>query len=169
MQFQVPQFIEIEDKIIGPLTIKQFMYVAIGFGISFAAYFFLNLFLFFVVVIFVNSITLSLAFAKVNGIPLPKIAASAIGYFWKPKFYLWKKVQASPTRVEKGGQMKVEEKKNSLGDIWQKLLTSKTPIPTREKTNRPAIFNQFQSHQEEYEVFRKITGEKEIARRIDYK
>jgi len=168
MQFQVPQFIETEDKIIGPLTLKQFMYVAIGFGISFASYFFLNLFLFIALALFVNVITLSLAFVKINGIPLPQIATSAIGYFWKPKFYLWKKVQA-PIKVEKAGQMKIEEKKNSLGDIWQKLLTSKTPIPTREKTNRPAIFNQFQSHQEEYEVFRKITGEKEVARRIDYK
>src|SRR3989338_737591 len=27
MQFQVPQFIEVEDKIFGPLTLKQFFYV----------------------------------------------------------------------------------------------------------------------------------------------
>src|SRR3990172_12458701 len=32
MQFQVPQFIEIEDKIFGPLTFKQFIYVAGGAG-----------------------------------------------------------------------------------------------------------------------------------------
>ena len=169
MQFQVPQFIETEDKIIGPLTIKQFMYIAIGFGISFASYFFLKLFLFIVIAIFVNTITLCLAFGKVNGIPLPSVAASAIGYFWKPKFYLWKKTQEPIVKTEKKEGMKPEEKKNSLNDIWQKLLTSKAPIPTREKTNRPAIFNQFQSHQEEYEVFRKITGEKEVARRVDYK
>ncbi len=169
MQFQVPQFIETEDKIIGPLTIKQFMYIAIGFGISFASYFFLSLWLFIIVAMIINTITLSLAFAKVNGMPLPTIAASAIGFFWKPKFYLWKKAQMTPAKTEKRVGIKTEEKKNSLGDIWQKLLTSKTPIPTREKTNRPAIFNQFQSHQEEYEVFRKITGEKEVARRVDYK
>lgn len=169
MQFQVPQFIETEDKIIGPLTLKQFMYVAIGFGLSFASYFIFSLWLFILLAAFVNSITLSLAFAKINGIPLPTIAASALSYFWKPKFYLWKKTQAKPIKTEKKEGVQIEEKKSHLGDIWQKLLTSKTPIPTREKTSRPAIFSQFKSHQEEYEVFRKITGEKEVARRVDYK
>ena len=27
MQYQVPQFIEVEDKIFGPLTFKQFLYI----------------------------------------------------------------------------------------------------------------------------------------------
>ncbi|MFM2424198.1 MAG: hypothetical protein RLZZ70_589, partial [Candidatus Parcubacteria bacterium] len=35
MQFEVPQFIEIEDKIFGPLTWKQFLYV--GGGLSMTA------------------------------------------------------------------------------------------------------------------------------------
>jgi hypothetical protein len=28
MQFRVPQFIDIEDKLFGPLTFKQFIYLA---------------------------------------------------------------------------------------------------------------------------------------------
>ena len=32
-QYQVPQFIEIEDKIFGPLTLKQFIYLAGGGGL----------------------------------------------------------------------------------------------------------------------------------------
>ena len=28
MEYQVPQFIEVEDKIVGPLTLKQFIYIA---------------------------------------------------------------------------------------------------------------------------------------------
>ena len=35
MQFQVPQFIEIEDKIIGPFTVKQFIYLVGGAGMDF--------------------------------------------------------------------------------------------------------------------------------------
>ncbi|TSC80302.1 MAG: hypothetical protein G01um101429_152 [Parcubacteria group bacterium Gr01-1014_29] len=31
-QFQVPQFIEVEDKIFGPLTTKQFFYLLGGGG-----------------------------------------------------------------------------------------------------------------------------------------
>ena len=30
MQYQVPQFIEVEDKIFGPLTFKQLVYVVGG-------------------------------------------------------------------------------------------------------------------------------------------
>ena len=33
MQFQVPQFIETEDKIVGPFTLRQFIYVA-GAGLG---------------------------------------------------------------------------------------------------------------------------------------
>jgi hypothetical protein len=33
MHYQVPQFIEIEDKIFGPLTLKQFIYLAGGVGL----------------------------------------------------------------------------------------------------------------------------------------
>jgi hypothetical protein len=170
MQFQVPQFIETEDKIVGPLTLKQFVYVAIGAGISFFLFFYFNLWLWAFSVVLINTATISLAFIKINGIPLPKIATAAIGYFWKPKFYLWKKTNIPAPKIEKrAAAMEEEAKVNPLNDIWQKLLTSKAPIPTREKTTRPALFDQFKSHQEKYEVFRKITGEKEMARRIDYK
>jgi PrgI family protein len=170
MQFQVPQFIETEDKIIGPFTLQQFVYIATGAGLTFFLFFFLNLWLWGFLVIPINAITISLAIGKINGIPLPKIVASGINYFWQPKFYLWKKTKTKSPEIQKGKKIKeIAEPKKPLGDIWQRLLTSKTPIPKREKTTHPAIFNQSKSHQEQYEVFRKITGEKEIARRIDYK
>ena len=38
MRFQVPQFIEVEDKIFGPMTLKQFIYMAGGAGLSFLIY-----------------------------------------------------------------------------------------------------------------------------------
>ena len=38
MQFKVPQFLEIEDKIFGPFTFKQFVYVAGGAGAAFIAW-----------------------------------------------------------------------------------------------------------------------------------
>ena len=34
MQFQVPQFIEVEDKIFGPLTLKEFLYLGGGIGMA---------------------------------------------------------------------------------------------------------------------------------------
>ena len=43
MQFNVPQFIDIEDKIIGPLTLKQFLFLVAGAGLLFVLWLFLNL------------------------------------------------------------------------------------------------------------------------------
>jgi len=39
MQYQVPQFIEVEDRIIGPLTLKQFLYLAFAGAILFVLWF----------------------------------------------------------------------------------------------------------------------------------
>ena len=38
MQFQVPQFIEVEDKIFGPLTFRQAVYLVGGAGLSYVIY-----------------------------------------------------------------------------------------------------------------------------------
>ena len=70
MRFQVPQFIEIEDKIFGPLTLKQFIYLAGGGGISFVIYSiipYIIVALFFIVPVMIFSV--ALAFYKINGKP----------------------------------------------------------------------------------------------------
>ena len=38
MQFHIPQYIDIEDKLFGPLTLKQAVYVAGGLGGAYLAY-----------------------------------------------------------------------------------------------------------------------------------
>ena len=38
MQFKVPQFLDIEDKIFGPFTFKEFVYLAGGAGLCFILY-----------------------------------------------------------------------------------------------------------------------------------
>ena len=48
MRFEVPQFIEIEDKIIGPLTWKQFIYLAGGVGALLILYYLIDSFTIFV-------------------------------------------------------------------------------------------------------------------------
>jgi len=45
MQFNVPQFIETEDKLIGPFTLKQFLYLAAGGALLVFAWYFLRLWL----------------------------------------------------------------------------------------------------------------------------
>ena len=90
MRYQVPQFIEVEDKIFGPLTFKQFIYLAGAGGICLI--FFTLLPLYFAVLCMLPFIALgfALAFYKVNGRPFIVAVEHAVGYFFGHKLYLWK-------------------------------------------------------------------------------
>ena len=101
MKFQVPQFIEIEDKIFGPLTLKQFIYLAGGGGISFVIYSiipYLVVALFFIIPVMLFSV--ALAFYKVNGKPFIFILESAVKYTLSNKLYLWQKREKAITKKE---------------------------------------------------------------------
>jgi hypothetical protein len=100
MRFQVPQFIEVEDKIFGPLTIKQFIYIAGGGGLSFILFRFLPLPIAILLIIIVLGFSLALAFYKVNDKPLIYVVQSAFGYFFSDKLYLWKKKDKSPEKAK---------------------------------------------------------------------
>ncbi len=98
MRFEVPQFIEVEDKIFGPLTFKQFIYLAGGVG--FAVILYLTLPFFFVIVLGgpVLALSAALAFYKINNRPFILTLQSAFNYFFKNKLYLWKK---EPKKIKK--------------------------------------------------------------------
>ncbi|OJI08144.1 MAG: hypothetical protein COX02_02350 [Candidatus Vogelbacteria bacterium CG22_combo_CG10-13_8_21_14_all_37_9] len=91
MNFQVPQFIEVEDKIIGPLTFKQFIYLAGGAGLAFLIYSQLGLYLGAVPIIVVGAFSFALAFYKINNRPFIYTLQSALKYYLSSKLYLWKK------------------------------------------------------------------------------
>lgn len=94
MRFQVPQFIEVEDKIFGPLTIKQFIYLTGGGGLSFVIYAFLDSFkLSILPILIVISISVALAFFKVNNKPFVHLLESAFKFYLNGKLYIWKKEQ----------------------------------------------------------------------------
>lgn len=96
MRYQVPQFIEIEDKIFGPLTIKQFIYLAGGAAVSYLIYYALEkisvpFFLIVILILPVAGFAVALAFYKPNGKPFISVVESAIKYYMGGKLYLWKK------------------------------------------------------------------------------
>ena len=64
MRFQVPQYIEIEDKIFGPLTFKQFIYVAGGVGLCVIFFIFLPKFLAIIISVPIFTFAAALAFYK---------------------------------------------------------------------------------------------------------
>jgi hypothetical protein len=91
MQFNVPQFIDIEDKLIGPLSLKQFLFVAAGGGVLFILWFYLKLFAFIIIAIPIIVFCLSLAFYKINGQPFGIFLINGLKFVFKPKLYLWRK------------------------------------------------------------------------------
>lgn len=96
MRFQVPQFIGVEDKLFGPLTLKQFIYLAGGAGMAFVLYDFLNFYLALLFIVPVAVLALALAFYKVNDKPFINILEAALKYFFTEKLYLWKKTERAP-------------------------------------------------------------------------
>ena len=90
MRYQVPQFIDVEDKIFGPLTMKQFVYIAGGVGLSFAFWRFLPLIIAILFIIPVVTFSVALAFYRPNNRPLINTLEYAFNYLLHNKLYLWK-------------------------------------------------------------------------------
>lgn len=91
MKFQVPQFIEVESKIFGPFTFKQFIYLAGGGGMVFIAYSFLPIFIALPIIALIGTLSLALAFYKVNKRPFINVLESFFKYQIGNKLYIWKK------------------------------------------------------------------------------
>ncbi len=97
MQFQVPQFIEIEDKIFGPLTLKQFIYLAGGIGACVVCYIYIPIKIIAIVIILPIAVfSLALAFYRINGKAFVDIVESAFYYYFGGKLYIWKKAEKKP-------------------------------------------------------------------------
>ncbi|MDP3729406.1 MAG: PrgI family protein [bacterium] len=172
MNFQVPQFIETEDKIVGPLTIKQFLYVAAAGALSFILFFLLELWLWVLVTLILIAISLSLAFIKINGRSLITVAFSAFNYYWKPRFYLWKTDGEAQAVQREENQKRLEllnQTKSKLDSLWNQLKTNKQPVAEREITIEPSLTDRTRNSKERFEMMRKINGEQEAERRIDYR
>lgn len=90
MQFKVPQFIDVEDKLFGPLTFKQFAYLAGGAGIIFVAYKMLPIYFAVPVILIFASLSLLLTFYKINGQNFIYYLQASIIYASKSKLYIWK-------------------------------------------------------------------------------
>jgi hypothetical protein len=91
MQFKVPQFLDIEDKIFGPFTFRQFAYLAGGGGFCFVLYKALPFYISFIPILIIAGLALALAFYKVNNKPFIFVVESGIKYLLTDKLYIWKR------------------------------------------------------------------------------
>jgi hypothetical protein len=105
MQFQVPQFTDVEDKIFGPLTLKQFVYVAGGVGFGFVLWNYLPALIALPLALGVVGFAAALAFIKINKKPLVVTLEAAFMYFIHSKLYLW-----NANRARKKGGDKNDDK-----------------------------------------------------------
>ena len=120
MQFHVPQFIDVEDKIFGPFSAKQFAYMGGAAGVFFM---FFSLTGSFILGLLISSpvvaLGLALAFYKVNNRPFVHIAEAAFRFFFDTKLFVWKK-------IDKPVQKRVEDGENAEAEVFvPKLSDSK--------------------------------------------
>lgn len=161
--FQVPQFIEEQPRVVGFLTLPQFLYLAAAAGISLGAFYLFTFMLWIFVTLVVATIGIALAFVKVNGQAMPAVLRSAFSFYWKPRIYTWSRLPTAgaigkldaDALVELRSKMSIEEKLRSLAF---QITTGK-------------IFSRAADQHENAERFQTVTyltGEKRVARRIDY-
>src|SRR3989344_9020104 len=93
MQFQVPQFIEVEDKIFGPLTFKQFIYIAGGAGAAYLLWRVLPIYLAGPLILGTGGLAAALAFMQWNGRPFILGLENGFYYLIHSKLYLWNNEQ----------------------------------------------------------------------------
>ncbi len=91
MQFVVPQFIEVESKVIGPISVRQFIILLASAGLIFIWYSLFSTIPLVVLSIPTLGIGIIFAFAKVNGQPFHNFALSLVQTLQRPRLSLWKR------------------------------------------------------------------------------
>lgn len=93
MQFEVPQFIDIEDKIFGPFTWRQFLYLGGGVGMGVVLFLTAPLVVFILIGLPLAILAGALAFYPVNNRPFSYFLEAIFNYFTHTKLYIWKREQ----------------------------------------------------------------------------
>ena len=196
MQFQVPQFIDIEDKIVGPFSLKQFGYIAAAALLIFVFFFMFKTALWVGISIPIALVAASFALIKYNGRPLPYLALSIARYLWQPRFYLWEHRAApapaptvaipklkprpmlrrsAPTvphappaapRAKPASPPGAKTRASLLELLGFKLTAYTSPIPRREPIPKPVAVAQ---PSENSMLLRRLMKERELSRRVDYR
>jgi len=133
MEYQVPQFIEEEAKIIGPFTLKQFGFLGGALAIVLITLMVTqNLAFTLVIGTPIGLIAFALVFVKINGLPLPTIISWFFGYLFSPKKFLWEK------KEEPGFELK---------EFYEIEKVVKKPTPTFEGSRLRQTFWEIETGQ----------------------
>lgn len=125
MQYSVPQFVDVEDKVIGPLSIRQFLYLLGGIGIAITLWVLLPAILAIILDLPIVLLAAGLAFYKINGVPLQTYIANLFAFVVRPNTRVWKReVELDKTITKVTGKKQANKGiKLKLGDVNLSQLT----------------------------------------------
>jgi hypothetical protein len=120
MQFKVPQFLDIEDKIFGPFTFSQFVYLAGGAGVCFVLFKLLGFLFGAIPILIVAGFALALTFYRPNGKPFVNMLEAGATYIFQDRLYIWKR-----RTYKKKELLAKKEKMEAINQSGPKLTASK--------------------------------------------
>ena len=126
--FQVPQFIDIEDKIIGPLSLRQFLILVGTAALVFLSFKVLEVWLWIIVGGLIGVLGIALAFLKINGQNFSRVAVNFLKYMINPRLYVWQRsgenkvlIKQQPKIIKKEETEKKRLSPSELGEMAKKL------------------------------------------------
>jgi hypothetical protein len=90
-QFTVPQFIDVESKIFGPMSVRQFIILLVGAVLIFVAFQLLTFVLFIIATLAIGGLSLTFAFVKIKGQDFHNFLLNLFQYAKKDKLRIWDK------------------------------------------------------------------------------
>lgn len=106
MQFAVPQFIEAESKVIGPISVRQFIILLGTVGVMFVFYELFSFWIFIVLGLPTLGVGLMFSFVKINSQPFHVFILSIIQTFRRPRLSVWNHQGIVPIAVNKNKRNK---------------------------------------------------------------
>ena len=167
MVFQVPQFIDTEDHIIGPLSIRQFAYMGVAGGVVFILFFMLPMGLWVALAILLLGAAAAFAFLKINGRPFTAFVKALFLYYWKSQQYVWQPEHPALPKAAiaetSDGRFSIEKIVSGLAlkNAWHTVQTGSVFKEEKVRAKPQGT--------ERYQIFTATTGDKRAARRIDYR
>lgn len=93
MQFVVPQFIEVESKIIGPISARQFIIILVSLGFMYVEYRLLPAVVFIPLILITGGLGGALSFGKVNGQAMHYFVLSFFQTMRRPRLKIWERTE----------------------------------------------------------------------------
>jgi hypothetical protein len=100
MQFTIPQFIDVEAKIIGPITVRQFIIILAGFFLGALSYKIFDFSLFLTVAVIIFIIIIMFGFAKIHGRPFHYFVINFIQTLKKARLRIWNNTLVMASKEE---------------------------------------------------------------------